>query len=150
MANRGTTLSTNIAMNVLFFMISYTSNTLVLLERLFIRSIWWRGGYGRIDGGRWALQGRRIPSKQRLALPAVHLHSSTKVRTRFRNFASRKCNRASILLTNILKSQAMLLRAKWNAPTTARGEFEHCRACVLGVIAPAPVRHALSNSRRAW
>jgi hypothetical protein len=28
------------------------------------------------------------------------------------------------------------------------GEFEHCRACVLGVIAPAPVRHDLSNSRR--
>jgi len=77
-------------------------------------------------------------------------HSSTKVRTRFRTCASRKCNHASILLTNILKSQAMLLRAKWNAPTTARGEFEHCRACVLGVIAPAPVRHALSNSRRAW
>jgi hypothetical protein len=52
-------------------------------------------------------------------------------------------------LTNILKSQAMLLRAKGNAPTTTRGEFEHRRACVLGVIAPAPVRHALSNNRRA-
>jgi hypothetical protein len=43
----------------------------------------------------------------------------------------------------------MLLRAKWNAPTTKRGEFEHCRACVLGVIAAALVRHALSNNRRA-
>jgi hypothetical protein len=43
----------------------------------------------------------------------------------------------------------MLLRAKWNAPTTTRGEYEHCRACVLGVIAPAAVRHALSNNRRA-
>jgi hypothetical protein len=29
------------------------------------------------------------------------------------------------------------------------GKFEHYRDCVLGVIAPAPVRHALSNSRRA-
>jgi hypothetical protein len=43
----------------------------------------------------------------------------------------------------------MLLRAKWNAPTTTRGEFEHCRACELEVIAPAPVRHAPSNSRHA-
>jgi hypothetical protein len=25
------------------------------------------------------------------------------------------------------------------------GEFEHWRACTKGVIAPAPVRHALSN-----
>ena len=38
-------------------------------------------------------------------------HSSTKDRTRFRTLASRKCNHASILLTNIRKSQAMLLRA---------------------------------------
>jgi hypothetical protein len=30
--------------------------------------------------------------------------SSTKVRTRFRTFATKKCNHASILLTNILKS----------------------------------------------
>jgi hypothetical protein len=79
----------------------------------------------------------------------LHLHSSTKVRTRFRTFASRKYNHASILLTNILKSQAMLLRAKWIAPTITGGEFEHFRACVLGVVAPAPVRHALSNKRRA-
>jgi hypothetical protein len=43
----------------------------------------------------------------------------------------------------------MLLRAKWNAPTTTGGEFEHCRACVLGVIAPTPLLHALSKSRRA-
>jgi hypothetical protein len=35
----------------------------------------------------------------------VHdVHSSTKFRTRFRTFASRLCNHASILLTNILKS----------------------------------------------
>ena len=77
-------------------------------------------------------------------------HSSTNVRTRFRTLASRKCSHAMILLTNILNSQAMLFRATWNAPKTARGEFEHCRACVLGVIAPAPVRHALSNNRRVW
>jgi hypothetical protein len=29
------------------------------------------------------------------------------------------------------------------------GEFEHYRACELDVVAPAPERHALSNSRRA-
>jgi hypothetical protein len=40
-------------------------------------------------------------------------HSSTKIRTIFRTFASRKWNHASILLTNVLKSQAILLRAKW-------------------------------------
>jgi hypothetical protein len=60
-----------------------------------------------------------------------------------------KCNHASILLTNILKLQTMLWCPRWNAPTTAAGEFEKCRACVLRVIAPEPVRHALSNSRRA-
>jgi hypothetical protein len=42
----------------------------------------------------------------------VQLHFSTIVRTRFLTFESRKCNHESILLTNILKSQAMLLRAK--------------------------------------
>jgi hypothetical protein len=37
-------------------------------------------------------------------------------------------------------------------PTNTGGEFEHYRACALGVIAATPgtpVRHALSNSRRA-
>jgi hypothetical protein len=62
---------------------------------------------------------------------------------------AKTCNHKSILLTNLLKSQAMLWRPKWNEPTTTGGEFEHCRACVLGVIAPAPVRHALSNCCRA-
>jgi hypothetical protein len=43
-------------------------------------------------------------------LPPLHgnienvQHSSTKVRTRFRTFASRKCNHAHNLLTNFLKS----------------------------------------------
>jgi hypothetical protein len=105
------------------------------------------------------LRRRRAPFPLSFAkfggLPSMYMnfenvqHSSTEVRTIFRTFASRKCSHASILLTNILKSEAMLLRAKWNAPTTTMGEFEHCRACVLWVIAPAPVRHALSIKRRA-
>jgi hypothetical protein len=33
-----------------------------------------------------------------------HIRCSTKVRTRFRTFASMKYNHASILLTNLLKS----------------------------------------------
>jgi hypothetical protein len=41
------------------------------------------------------------------------------------------------------------LEPKMECADNYGGDFEHYRACVLGVIAPALVRHALSNSRRA-
>jgi hypothetical protein len=43
----------------------------------------------------------------------------------------------------------MLWRPRWNNLRSTGGNFEHCRACALRVIAPAPVRHALSSTRRA-
>jgi hypothetical protein len=76
----------------------------------------------------------------------THLHKSP---DKISHLLKKKYNYASILLTNLLNSQEMLWRPIWNAPIATRGEFEHCRACVLWIIAPAPVRHALSNSRRA-
>jgi hypothetical protein len=37
----------------------------------------------------------------------------------------------------------------YRADESTGGDFEHYGACAFGVIAPAPVRHALSNRRRA-